>query len=512
MSRRQKDLFPDIPDGKKYVSDIPELMAEWHPTKNEGLNPEDFSFGSNTKVWWKCSDGHEWKTAICHRTRGTGCPVCYNEQRPETVRPKTSPDFNLLTENPSLCVQWDYKQNKYPPSHYLPNSGASVFWKCPMGVDHVWKARIASRSAINNEVLNGCPFCAGRKPSAAYNLAVMYPELLEEWDYNKNKRPPERFTPQSNQSVWWKCIKGHEWKSKINNKANGKSCPDCNIKSSRAEIRILTELMACFSNVMSRKKVEGFEVDIFLPDLAIGIEYDGSYWHLDKQDYDLKKQHALEATGVRLLRVREKPLTRISPDDILMERAEELKKATVDELLSKISPNEQSVIKYLQKPDWLQDELYKSYIDNFPSPLPENSLAENNPSLSAEWHPTKNIPLLPKNFTPNSGQKVWWLCSIGHEWEATIDSRNSSQRPSSCPYCSPTRKMASETNNMAKTRPDVAMYFHPTKNGKVTPEMLVEGTGKLLWWQCELGHEWQQRGYAMLKTKGHLCPTCRKTK
>ena len=210
--------------------------------------------------------------------------------------------------------------------------------------------------------------------------------------------------------------------------------------------------------------------------------------------------------------MREKPLTKISPDDILVERAEELKKATVDELLYKISPDEQSVINYLHKTDWLQDELYKSYIDNFPSPLPENSLAENNPSLCAEWHPTKNIPLLPKNFTPNSGQKVWWLCSIGHEWETTIDSRNSSQTPSSCPYCSPTRKMASEANNMAKTRPDVAMYFHPTKNGKVTPEMLVEGTGKLLWWQCELGHEWQQRGYAMLKTKGHLCPTCRKTR
>ena len=202
MSRRQKDLFPNLPDGKKYVSDIPELVAEWHPTKNEGKQPEDFSFGSNTKVWWKCSNGHEWKTAIYHRTRGTGCPVCYNERRPETVRPKTSPDFNLLTENPSLCVQWDYKQNKYPPSHYLPNSGASVFWKCPMGVDHVWKARIASRSALNDEVLNGCPFCAGRKPSTAYNLAVIYSELLEEWDYNKNKRPPEGFTPQSNQLVW----------------------------------------------------------------------------------------------------------------------------------------------------------------------------------------------------------------------------------------------------------------------------------------------------------------------
>ena len=134
------------------------------------------------------------------------------------------------------------------------------------------------------------------------------------------------------------------------------------------------------------------------------------------------------------------------------------------------------------------------------------------PELIAEWHPTKNEGLMPEDVTHGSDKKVWWLCSLGHEWEATIDSRNSNRRPSSCPYCSPTRKMASEANNMAKTRPDVAMYFHPTKNGKVTPEKLVEGTGKMLWWQCELGHEWQQRGYAMLKTKGHLCPTCRKTK
>jgi len=132
MSRRQKDLFPELPDGKKYVSDIPELVAEWHPTKNEEKQPEDFSFGSNIKVWWKCSKGHEWSTQVYHRTHGTGCPVCYNERRPEAVRPKTSPDFNLLTENPSLCVEWDYKQNKFPPTHYLPKSGArftgSVQW------------------------------------------------------------------------------------------------------------------------------------------------------------------------------------------------------------------------------------------------------------------------------------------------------------------------------------------------------------------------------------------------
>ena len=95
--------------------------------------------------------------------------------------------------------------------------------------------------------------------------------------------------------------------------------------------------MTCFPNVMSRKKLEGFEVDIFIPDLSIGIEYDGSYWHTDKQDHDLKKQAALEALGVKLLRVREKPLSKISANDIIVERAEELRKETVNKLFSLLS-------------------------------------------------------------------------------------------------------------------------------------------------------------------------------
>ena len=71
MSRRQKDLFPDLPDGKKYVSDIPELMAEWHPTKNEGLVPEDNSFGSGITIWWQCSSGYEWSGTANTRTNLT---------------------------------------------------------------------------------------------------------------------------------------------------------------------------------------------------------------------------------------------------------------------------------------------------------------------------------------------------------------------------------------------------------------------------------------------------------
>ena len=52
----------------------PELAKEWHPTRNGDLTPEEVTPGSDRKVWWRCSQGHEWESTIGSRTRGTGCP------------------------------------------------------------------------------------------------------------------------------------------------------------------------------------------------------------------------------------------------------------------------------------------------------------------------------------------------------------------------------------------------------------------------------------------------------
>ena len=38
----------------------PEVAAQWHPTKNGDLTPEDVAPGSNQKVWWICDKDHEW--------------------------------------------------------------------------------------------------------------------------------------------------------------------------------------------------------------------------------------------------------------------------------------------------------------------------------------------------------------------------------------------------------------------------------------------------------------------
>ena len=47
----------------------PELTKQWHPTKNGELTPNDVTFGSNKKVWWKCdkAEDHEWKASLKNR-------------------------------------------------------------------------------------------------------------------------------------------------------------------------------------------------------------------------------------------------------------------------------------------------------------------------------------------------------------------------------------------------------------------------------------------------------------
>lgn len=49
-----------------------------------------------------------------------------------------------------------------------------------------------------------------------------------------------------------------------------------------------------------------------------------------------------------------------------------------------------------------------------------NDLSTVNPRLAKEWHPIKNGDLTPFDITAGSGKKVWWLCPLGHEYQATI--------------------------------------------------------------------------------------------
>ncbi|MBR2056827.1 MAG: zinc-ribbon domain-containing protein, partial [Clostridia bacterium] len=62
-----------------------------------------------------------------------------------------------------------------------------------------------------------------------YNdLATIYPQLVLEWNYNKNSLLPHEIFPYSNKKVWWKCEKGHEWEDTPNHRVSRRNgCPYC---------------------------------------------------------------------------------------------------------------------------------------------------------------------------------------------------------------------------------------------------------------------------------------------
>ena len=50
------------------------LTAEWHPTLNHPLTPNDVVPGSETKVYWQCTlaPSHIWQTTVASRTASKG--------------------------------------------------------------------------------------------------------------------------------------------------------------------------------------------------------------------------------------------------------------------------------------------------------------------------------------------------------------------------------------------------------------------------------------------------------
>ncbi len=123
--------------------------------------------------------------------------------------------------------------------------------------------------------------------------------------------------------------------------------------------------------------------------------------------------------------------------------------------------------------------------------------------LAKEWHPTKNGTLTPRDVTPNSGKKVWWLCSKNqnHEWDAIINSRISG---SGCPYCAGQKV---RIDNCLKTiNPKLAKEWHPTKNGSLTPKDVTPNSQKKVWWVCSKGHKWE--AVISSRNRGSGCPYC----
>jgi len=348
-----------------------------------------------------------------------------------------------------------------------------------------------------------------------------YPDLLSEWHptMNKDLKPPEKYTHGSAVKVWWKCPKGddHEWQAFIyaRTKENGTGCPFCSgLGTSKPEIRILCELRYLFGSdeVQWRNRIHDKEIDIFLYQHNIGIEYDGFHWHEGILQSDIKKNKFFQKKGIQIIRVREHPLQLISKNDVIVKR-KFLTKDNLNALILKIKASLKLPLKinfddYIDNSTFLNEKTYKRFVSFLPSPPTEYSILSTHLEIAKQWNYEKNGDLRPEHYTHGSDEVVWWKCPKGddHEWKSSISNRI---KPSGCPYCS--KYKASKTDNLLVHNPKLASEWHSTKNGDLKPEHCRSFSHKKVWWKCPKGddHEWQGRiDHRNRSNHGGGCPTC----
>jgi len=284
----------------------------------------------------------------------------------------------------------------------------------------------------------------GRYVCPHNNLAAMRPDLMKEWDYEKNKEvDPTKLTLGSHKKAWWKCSNGtcecHEWVTAIKertrkNKAGKKStgCPYCNMKK------------ICSHN----------NLEVKFPEVA-------AQWH---PTFNGNLKPIDVASG--------------SHQKVWWKCINSLCECHVWEAIINDRTSSNHGCPYC----------------NIGRVCPHNNLQVKFPEISAEWHPTHNGDLTPFNVSSWSSKNAWWKCSKAlcecHVWDTTIGSRTSNNR--GCPYCD--GKKVCPHNNLEVKFPEVAAEWHPTFNGNLKPIDVASGSRQKVWWKCYEGscecHVW----------------------
>ena len=192
-------------------------------------------------------------------------------------------------------------------------------------------------------------------------VSVEKPELLKEWDYEKNAGlNPDDFTSSSGKNIWWKCPLGHSWIAKISNRvSNGSNCPRCAIRKAVAESKKLKLINPKLAEEWNYEKNNGINPTRFTAGSEVKV------WWKCKFGHEWRAIIRSRSCGYGC--------------------------------------------------PYCTGKYHTPGV---------NDLQNVNPKLAEEWDYDKNAPLLPGFVAPNDNRKVLWRCSLGHSWSATVAHRN----------------------------------------------------------------------------------------
>eukprot|EP01083_Nonionella_stella_P280969 956032_1 len=496
------------------ATQYPQIVAEYHPSKNGGLSPADIYACSSKKVWWRCAidPEHEWQARPADRTsrdKATGCPFCSGTQ----VSNKNS----LAVRYPKIAAEFHPVKNYgISPAVLHVRSHKSLWWRCATDAEHEWQTTLDKRTRDEG---TGCPYCSGHRVTSNNSLAIQKPKIAAEFHESKNNGlSPANVHVSSRKKVWWRCTleAEHEWQTTPNYRTGvkGSACPFCSgtrVTNTNSlaiqQPKIAAEFHPSKNGYLSTNNIHIKSNKPVWWRCATDPEHEWKATPANRtgdkgtgcpfcSGNRVTSKNSMASQNPKIVEFHPTKNGHLSPDDLHVSSAKSV--------WWRCTSN--------SKHEWRTTLNNRTGDKGTGCPFccgarvtNENSLAALKPEISGEFHRSKNGDLTPTDIHAFSGQKVWWRCSTDkrHEWKATPLNRIHAHR--GCPFCYGARVV--ELESLATLYPGLAKEYHSSRNHAYPAYQISPRSTRSVWWQCRLNHEWKERVSSRVNTNAG-CREC----
>lgn len=155
---------------------------------------------------------------------------------------------------------------------------------------------------------HGCPKCYRKQQTMTND------EFLARVNEFEDSNEYEFLSPyiKNQEKIKIKHLKcGNEYEATPWHFLHGRRCPKCawanvNVSDKEKDVRSFVEECGVYAIYNTREIIPPLELDIYIPDKKVAIEFNGTYWHGDEQkptDYHYIKSKMCEEKGIRLIHV-----------------------------------------------------------------------------------------------------------------------------------------------------------------------------------------------------------------
>lgn len=273
------------PKPGSYLKEVCPELESFYSESNDASFYE-ISSTSRYVALWECEKcGNKWRRAVTNQSRRVHhCSFC--EKVP-----------TLIKKSDEIASWWDDTEDI---TNYNIGSQYEAQWKCPEG--HAFKRKIHDFRVYQ------CPHCKQKENS----LTVKNPVLAKQY---RGSIPVDEISFGSKRSVLWECSCGKKWKARVHARVqkNSTMCPDCvekeNASAPEKELFSFVKTLLPLGTELEendREFISPQELDIYIPNISLAIEFNGVYWHSEKfldKNYHLNKFLQCRQKGVQLLTV-----------------------------------------------------------------------------------------------------------------------------------------------------------------------------------------------------------------